>query len=160
MQVIIPANFRTVPVLLSAFKGRISQANKEAILAAFEASADEVLAEAAVQQDRGDIFATARIGNAIVSTENSRTMVSRIVDEKATATHDVATVKEAAALVKTVYGCDIATNVAGPRTRLHADGRIISCGKVNTFTAEQMAASQPIVATLVSNRGAILAYVL
>ncbi len=44
--------------------------------------------------------------------------------------------------------------------RLGADGRIMTCGKAIPFTAAQLASSVPVVATLVNNRGAILATVI
>ncbi|MGH6625127.1 MAG: hypothetical protein ACRECD_01045 [Burkholderiaceae bacterium] len=160
MQVVINASYQAVPVLLAPFRGRMSRANTEAVMAAFPESFEKVMAEALVQQDRKDIFARERIGDAIVSTENGKTMVSRVINENAERRVEVADAKEATALVREVHGCDVGLCEGGTRTRLTTEGRLITCGTQNPFTPEQLAASVPVLYTVTTNRGRILAKII
>lgn len=166
MQVVIFAYTKITQVLRNAFQGPISTADKFAVRNAFvQADAAKVIVEADLQQSRPECFYSTRIGNAIVATIRGYTMVNQIVADMDESTHEVASVKEAAAMVRAIYHCDVDIHIAGPRRRLNhrrrcVEGRFIYCGEQKPFTPAQMNASDPMVAVLVSSTHEILGTVI
>lgn len=160
MQVIISPSIKTVPVLASAFKGRLPKKAASAIYTAFgAATAEKVVAEALLQQERGTMYATARIGDAIVSTDNSKTLVSRVAEEILETRMDVDSLSDAVALLKAIFSGHVITNEGGKSIRLGATG-MITCSKAMPFTAEQLSSSVPVLYTLNTNFGTKLAMVI